>query len=160
MFDELCRTGRVHELATIHRFHHAWEQAASLQLRVGNPDALDAYFDHGRVTAATFDVLSADVARQWIERTAAGRSVALVAETNEHVDALNHAIQQLRREHGLLCERTNPITAGEVVAVRELVVTRRNDCDLRTDRGEPVRNRDCWAITAISRSSGSATNPS
>ena len=64
MFDELCRTGRTHELATIHRFRHRWEQAASLQLRAGNPDALDAYLDHGRVTAGTFDDLAADGARQ------------------------------------------------------------------------------------------------
>ncbi|MDP8910162.1 MAG: AAA family ATPase, partial [Chloroflexota bacterium] len=94
MFDELCRTGRVHELARIHRFRHHWEQAASLRLRVGSPHALDAYFDHERVTAATFNALSAAVARQWMEHTGAGRSVAVVAETNENVDALNRAIQQ------------------------------------------------------------------
>ncbi|MGH9027985.1 MAG: MobF family relaxase, partial [Acidimicrobiia bacterium] len=76
MFDELCRTGRTHELATIHRFRHRWEQAASLQLRAGNPDALDAYIDHGRVTAGTLDELVTDATRRWIAHTAAGHRVA------------------------------------------------------------------------------------
>jgi ATP-dependent exoDNAse (exonuclease V) alpha subunit len=93
MFDELCRVGRPHELATIHRFRHPWEQAASLQLRSGNPEALDAYIDRGRVSQGTFADLAAAAARQWIEHAAAGRTVAVVAETNEHVDALNRAIQ-------------------------------------------------------------------
>jgi ATP-dependent exoDNAse (exonuclease V) alpha subunit len=60
MFDELCRRGRSHELATIHRFRHRWEQAASLQLRAGSPEALDAYIDHGRVTEGTFEQLAAE----------------------------------------------------------------------------------------------------
>ncbi len=117
MFDELCRTGRVHELATIYRFRHRWEQAASLRLRAGNPEALDAYFRHGRVGTGTFEALSADVARRWIDHCAAGRSVAVVAETNEHVDALNHAIQELRREQGQLGTRTTRIAGGESVAL-------------------------------------------
>jgi conjugative relaxase-like TrwC/TraI family protein len=151
MFDELCRTGRVHELATIHRFRHRWEQAASLQLRAGRPEALDAYFRHGRVGTGTFEALSADIARQWIDHRAVGRSVATVAETNDHVDALNHALQELRREHGQLGDRAVSIAGGESAAVGDVVVTRRNDRELRTSRGEPVRNRDRWTVTAVGR---------
>lgn len=151
MFDELCRTGRVYELATIHRFRRRWEQAASLRLRAGNPEALDAYFQHGRVDTGTFDALAADAARQWIDCRAAGRSVAVVAETNEHVDALNQAIQELRREHRQMGERSVRIAGGESAAVGDVVVTRRNNRELRTSRGEPVRNRDRWTVTAVGR---------
>jgi conjugative relaxase-like TrwC/TraI family protein len=151
MFDELCRTGRVHELATIHRFRRRWEQAASLRLRAGNPEAFDAYFQHGRVGAGTFEALVADAARQWIDYRAAGRSVAVVAEINEHVDALNHAIQQLRRQYRQLGDRTIRIAGGESAAVGDVVVTRRNNRALRTSRGEPVRNRDRWTVTAVGR---------
>lgn len=154
MFDELCRTGRVHELATIHRFRRRWEQAASLRLRAGNPEALGAYFQHGRVSAGTFESLAADAARQWIDYRAAGRSLAVVAETNEHVDALNHAIQGLRREHGQLGEHTARIAGGESAAVGDVVVTRRNNRELRTSRGEPVRNRDRWTVAAVGRDGG------
>jgi AAA domain len=151
MFDELCRTGRTHELATIHRFRHRWEQAASLQLRAGNPDALDAYIDHGRVTAGTFDQLVAEVARQWIDHTTAERRVAVVAETNEHVDALNAAIQRERQRHGHLGDPAVGVAGSETAGVGDIVVTRRNYRTLRTDRGEPVRNRDHWTVVDVGR---------
>jgi AAA domain/TrwC relaxase len=149
MFDELCGTGRTHELATIHRFRHRWEQAASLQLRAGNPDALDAYIDHGRVTA--FDQLVAEVARQWIDHTTAERRVAVVTGTNEHVDALNAAIQRERQRHGHLGDRAVGVAGSETAGVGDIVVTRRNYRTLRTDRGEPVRNRDGWTVVDVGR---------
>jgi ATP-dependent exoDNAse (exonuclease V) alpha subunit len=148
MFDELCRVGRTHELATIHRFRHGWEQRASLQLRAGSADALDAYFGHRRVAPGSFDDLTDTIARRWIDDTAAGRVVAVVAETNEHVDALNAAIQRARREVGNLGDRTARVAEGETAAVGDIVVTRRNDRTLRTDHDEPVRNRDRWQVTA------------
>ena len=154
MFAELCRTGRTHELATIHRFRHRWEQTASLQLRAGNPDALDAYIGHGRVTAGTLDELVTEAAARWVAHAAAGQRVAVVAETNEHVDALNRAIQAQRRVQGELGARAVRVAGGEMVAVGDVVATRRNDRTLRTDRGEPVRNRDLWTILDIRRDGG------
>ncbi|MGH9286721.1 MAG: MobF family relaxase [Acidimicrobiales bacterium] len=151
MFAELCRTGRTHELATIHRFRHRWEQAASLQLRAANPDALDAYIRHGRVTAGTVEGLVAEAARRWLAHTAAGQRVAVVAETNDHVDALNGAIQRQRRVHGQLGARAVRVGGGETAAVGDIVATRRNDRTLRTDRGEPVRNRDLWSVVGVRR---------
>ncbi len=149
MFDELCRTGRTHQLATIHRFRHRWEQQASLQLRSGRAEALDAYFAHRRVTTGTFADLAGDAARRWIDHTAAGGSVAVVAETNEHVDRLNAAIQDQRRTYGQLGSQGVRVAGGETAAVGDLVVTRRNDRTTRTERGEPVRNRDRWAVAGV-----------
>jgi conjugative relaxase-like TrwC/TraI family protein len=154
MFAELCRTGRTHQLATIHRFRHRWEQTASLQLRAGNPDALDAYIRHGRVTAGTLDELVSEAARRWIAHTAAGHRVAVVAETNEHVDVLNAAIQAQRRAHGQLGDRVVRVAGGETASVGDVVATRRNDRTLRTDRGEPVRNRDLWTVLDVRRDGG------
>jgi hypothetical protein len=151
MFEELCRTGRVHKLATIHRFRHRWEQRASLLLRAGNPDGLDAYLDHGRVTAGTFEQLVAGAARRWVAEAAAGRTVALVAETNAHVDALNAAVQASRRELGQIGERGVRIGGGETAAPGDVVVTRRNDRAIRTDRREPVRNRERWTVIGSGR---------
>jgi conjugative relaxase-like TrwC/TraI family protein len=151
MFDELCRSGRVHELATIHRFRHHWEQQASLQLRAANLDALDAYFHHRRIEAGAFGELTDGIARRWMDHTDAGRNVAIVAETNEHVDTLNPAIQQARRQAGHLGPKEVRVAGGETAAVGDHVVTRRNDRALRTDRGEPIRNRDRWTVTAVHR---------
>jgi conjugative relaxase-like TrwC/TraI family protein len=151
MFDELCRSGRVHELATIHRFRHRWERSASLLLRDGNPDALDAYLDHGRVTAGTFDELVKDIARQWVAHTGEGHSIAIVAETNEHVDVLNAAVQDQRRSKGHLGDATVRVAGGETAQQGDIVVTRQNDRTIRTDRDEPVRNRDRWFVDGVHR---------
>ena len=151
MFDELCRTHSTHELATIHRFHHRWEQTASLQLRAGSTDALDRYFDNDRVDAGSFVSLQVDAARRWVEAHQAGQTVAVVAETNSHVDALNLAIQAARRDLGHLGRSGAGVAGHERVFVGDQVVTRRNDRTLRTDRDEPVRNRDRWTVEQIGR---------
>ncbi len=151
MFDELCRSTSTHELATIHRFTKRWEQAASLQLRRAEPAALDRYFDHDRVEAGSFPTLRVDVARQWIEHHDAGRLVAVVAEINAHVDALNLAIQAGRRDFGHLGRSAAGIAGHEQASVGDHVVTRHNDRTLRTDRGQPVRNRDRWIVESIGR---------
>lgn len=151
MFDELCRAGRTNELATIHRFRHRWEQAASLKLRSGDPTALDAYFHHGRVRTDTFDSLAIHAAHRWVTTRQQGLSIAVVAETNEHVDALNATIQTLRADLGHLGPTAVRIAGTEHAHIGDLVVTRRNDRTLRTDRDEPVRNRYRWTVQQISQ---------
>ena len=37
------------ELTDVPRFVHPWEKTASVELRAGSPDAIDAYESHGRV---------------------------------------------------------------------------------------------------------------
>lgn len=152
MFEELCRSGRTHKLATIHRFRNRWEQRASLMLRAGRPDALDAYFHHDRIAAGSFDELVSEAACRWVDESGSGRSVALVAETNDHVDRLNAAVQELRRGIGQIADRGIRVAGSETAAVGDVVVTRRNDRTLVTDRGEPIRNRDRWTVVAVGRS--------
>ena len=36
-------TGSAPELTDVRRFHHAWEKRASVELRAGSADAIDAY---------------------------------------------------------------------------------------------------------------------
>ncbi len=79
-----------------------------------------------------------------------------MAETNEHVDALNQAVQARRHRLGQLHGPAVLIAGGETASVGDIVVTRRNDRSLSTDRGEPVRNRDRWTITGMRRD-GSVT---
>jgi ATP-dependent exoDNAse (exonuclease V) alpha subunit len=157
LFAELCATSRVHELTRLHRFTHAWEAAASLQLRAGNPHALDAYQAHGRIVAGPLEDHVDGIARVWLGDTLDGRTVAITAATNEHVDALNHSIQQLRLTVGeLRPEGAVGIGSGEVAYPGDVVATRRNHRNLRTSTGEPVRNRDLWDVLAT-RPDGSLT---
>ena len=128
----------------------AWEAAASLQLRSGDPRALDAYEAHDRIIPGTLEDHLAAMADSWIEHHSDGDTVALVASTNDHVDAINHAVQAARVAAGQL----NPDTAaaiagGEHAHVGDVVATRRNDRTLVTSAGETVRNRETWTVTAI-----------
>jgi conjugative relaxase-like TrwC/TraI family protein len=149
LFHELCVTGRVHELTRIHRFTHPWEAATSVQLRAGDPAALDAYEAHDRIVAGTLADHLDHIARDWLGHHIDGRTVAIVASTNDHVDALNDTIQRLRIAIGDLDPSAAVrIGGGEHAYPGEVVVTRRNDRRLCTERGEPVRNRDLWTVTA------------
>jgi hypothetical protein len=149
LFNELCATGRTHELTRIHRFHRPWEAAASLQLRDGNPAALAAYEAHDRIVAGPFEEHLDELARRWCEHTRQGRSVAITAASNDHVDAINGAIQRRRVATGELpVAGAVSIAAGEIARAGDIIATRRNDRELRTTGGEPVRNRELWDVTA------------
>ncbi len=149
LFNELSATSRVHELSRIHRFHERWEAAASLQLRTGDPRALDAYEAHDRIVAGTFGDHVELIARDWVGYTLDGQTVAITAATNDHVDALNDAVQRIRITIGQLRpDVASTIAGGELAYAGDIVATRRNDRELRTSSGEPVRNRDLWDVVA------------
>ena len=150
LFAELCANGRVDELERLHRFTHHWEAAASLLLRSGDGRALDAYEANGRIVPGDLDTHLARMASRWIQDHDQGMSVALVASTNDHVDAINRAVQAARLTAGHFEPDTvAPIAGGEHVHLGDVVATRRNDRSLMTSAGEPVRNRETWTVTAI-----------
>jgi conjugative relaxase-like TrwC/TraI family protein len=149
LFAELCRNGRVYHLEHVHRFTHAWEAEASLLLRDGDPQALDSYEAHGRIIPGALDDHLDEIAQQWIDRYEGRETVAVVASTNDHVDLLNAAIQDVRLVAGELDPGTAvPIAGGEVAHVGDVVATRRNERRFLTTDGEPVRNRELWTVTA------------
>ena len=137
LFAELCATGRVHELARIHRFTEPWEAAASLQLRAGNPSALDAYEAHGRIVAGT------------VRRPPRPSRRRLDRPHRRRPDGGHHGRHQRpRRRH----QRRHPsgppqgrpprpptaprrIGGGEHAHPGDVVATRRNDRHLRTATG-------------------------
>ena len=95
-------TGRVEELEQIHRFTQPWEAAASLLVRAGDPRGLDAYEAHGRIIAGTLDEHLARIATSWIDRHASGRRRRWWRRSNDHVDAINAAVQTARIAAGHL----------------------------------------------------------
>jgi conjugative relaxase-like TrwC/TraI family protein len=149
MFGELCATGRTIELDTIHRFHSQWEAAASLKLRHGDPGGLDAYLDHDRIFAAPFLEHVDNLAQYWAGARDRGEYVAITTTTNDHVDAINTAVHDHRRELGQLGDTVLELGDGLAVAVGDVITTRRNERFLRTTAGESVRNRDYWTIDTI-----------
>ena len=150
MFAELCTTCRTIELERIHRFTSTWEAAASLKLRHGDLRALDAYEVHNRIIPGTIDEHLDAIADDWIERHTAGKTVAITTTTNDHVDAINHLIQQRRIEHGDLDPTRVAVIADGDAVVGDIVATRRNERQLHTTTGDVVRNRELWTVTQIS----------
>ncbi len=155
LFHELCVSGRSVELTRIHRFTEPWEAAASLKLRDGDPRGLNAYFDHGRVIADTFDNHLARIADLWLDTNTRHGTAAITASTNEHVDAINAAVQTARIDAGQLdADRAASIGSGEFAYVGDIVATRRNNRHLDTTAGEPVRNRELWTVTGVHHDGG------
>jgi hypothetical protein len=81
--------------------------------------------------------------------------VAITTTTNEHVDAINHAVQTHRRVAGQL--GADRLEIGDTsLHVGDVVTTRRNQRLLRTTAGDSVRNRDYWTINTITPDGGLA----
>ena len=76
-----------------------------------------------------------------------GESLSIVTTRNEHVAAINTSIQRHRLDNGELDATTATRVDGDWAMVGDIVVTRRNNRQLRTSVGEPVRNRERWTIT-------------
>jgi hypothetical protein len=148
MFAELCATGRTIELDAIHRFRNDWEAAASLQLRHGDPTGLDAYLDHDRVFPAPFAEHLDNIALTWAGSHERGEYVAITTTTNDHVDAINHAVQDHRDRIGQLGDQRLHLDET-TFCVGDVITTRHNQRLLRTTTGDSVRNRDYWTINAI-----------
>jgi conjugative relaxase-like TrwC/TraI family protein len=150
MFTELCDTARAVELEQLHRFTHSWEAATTLRLRAGDPTAIDTYAAHGRIRAGSLQDHLDTIAETWTRCRDAGESLSIVTTRNEHVAAINTRIQQHRLDIGELDPTTATRIKDDRAMVGDIVVTRRNDRQLRTTVGEPVRNRERWTITNTS----------
>ena len=149
LFGEICATSKVTELERIHRFTHDWEAAASLRLRHGDLRVLGTYEVHGRIIPGTFDEHLESIAQEWMQRHASGETVAITVATNEHVDEINRTIRQLRARSGDTDTTMFGSIADGLVAVGDIVATRRNQRQLHTTSGDIVRNRELWTVTAI-----------
>ena len=80
-----------------------------------------------------------------------GASVAILAASNDTVFRLNELAQAHRIDAFELDGDGGHVwtAAGYRLLVGDEIATRQNDRQLRTDRGEMVRNRDQWTITNV-----------
>ncbi len=151
MFGHLVDTYGAIELDQIHRFTHQWEREASLRLRNGDAAVLAEYDRHGRLHGGTPQDMETEILTAWATARARGETVAMMANTTDTVERLNHRAQQARIATGEL-DPTGPhvaVSDQRHLLVGDEVVTRRNDRTLRTDRGAIVKNRDHWTVDTI-----------
>ncbi len=152
MYAHLVNSYGAIELDEIHRFTHQWERDASLRLRTGDPTVLVEYERHGRLHGGTPEHMQTEILTAWATARARGDTVAMMANTTDTVDRLNHRAQQARIAIGELDPTGPRLAVGpRQLLVGDEVVTRRNDRTLHTDRGAIVKNRDHWTIDTIHR---------
>jgi hypothetical protein len=100
------------------------------------------------VIAGTLTEHTTAIADEMITRQTNNDTVAITTCANEHVDAINSAIQTARLDAADLNRDLRvAIGGGEHAHPGDVVATRRNDRRLVTDAGEPVRNRELWTVT-------------
>ena len=150
MFAHLVDTHGCVELDQVHRFRHDWERHASLRLRKGDPAVLTEYDRRGRLHDGTLNQMEEEVITAWRQARSRGEAVALMANNTDTVARLNQLAQHTRLRMGELGADAPSMRVGEEwMLVGDEVVTRRNDRNLRTDRGLMIKNRDHWTIETI-----------
>ena len=139
------------ELAEVHRFRHAWEKDASLDLRNGRLPALDAYGAHDRIIGGDADAMSDAAYSAWLRDMGSGMSSVLVAHTGEAVGALNRrARAELILSGNVDASAEAPLRDDVAASVGDVVITRKNDRRLRSGSSW-VRNGSRWRVVAVGR---------
>lgn len=140
------------ELVDVHRFTHEWEKAASLGLRQGDPDSIDHYIEHSRVSGGDTESMIDAAYTAWRADSRAGRATILISDSNETVATLNaRARTELILEGCVDALREVALHDGNRAAVGDTVITRRNDRKLRDSRTW-VRNGDRWTVIGVPQS--------
>jgi len=157
MFGALVRDrdGRAPELRDVRRFTHDWEKEASVELRQGSPDTIDAYAAHGRIIDGSREEMLDALYRGWKEDTEAGRTSLMIAGDLGSVSELNGRARADRIAAGEVEERGLDVAGGGTAGAGDRVVTRQNDRRLASGRSW-VRNGDQWTVRAT-HSGGSMT---
>jgi conjugative relaxase-like TrwC/TraI family protein len=141
--------GDAPELADVHRFTHAWEKTASLDLRHGHTDIIDTYDVHDRIRDGETEEMVDSAYTAWRADLLAGKATVLVSDSNESVTALNtRARTDLILDGVVQGPREVDLHDGTRAATGDVVITRRNDRRLRAGRGW-VRNGDRWNVMDV-----------
>jgi conjugative relaxase-like TrwC/TraI family protein len=141
--------GALH-LTELHRFTNAGEAAASLTLREGKPEALDFYFDHGRVHVGDIATTTEDAFSAWVADRAAGLDAIMIAPTRQLVAQLNRRAREHRLDHSPAGSEVS-LADGNRASVGDVIITRRNHRRLRLTATDWVKNGDRWTITRVAK---------
>lgn len=134
------------ELTEVWRFRAEWEKRASLTLRLGDPEVLDVYEEHGRIHDGDADAMLDAAYQAWRADLEAGVTSLMIAETTEAVRSLNLRARLDRIQAGRVHPgRAARLHDGTDASRGDVVVTRRNQRRLRAGR-HWVKNGDLWNV--------------
>lgn len=136
----------VPQLSEVRRFTNDWEKAASLGLRAGRPESLDAYEANGRVVGGDGDALLDGIYQAWKSDVDAGKTSLMIAADTATVVELNRRARADRVTAGVVTEAGVKVADGQTAGVGDLVITRQNDRRVSAGR-RWVKNGDRWVVT-------------
>jgi conjugative relaxase-like TrwC/TraI family protein len=138
------------ELTDVRRFSAAWEKAASVELRVGRGDAIDAYVEHGRVEGGDREEMVEALYGAWRQDVRAGKTSLMIAGDLATVTELNARARADRIAAGDVDpSREARIAEDGRAGVGDRIVTRSNNRLLITGPGRWVKNGDSWTVEAL-----------
>jgi hypothetical protein len=146
----VARAGHAPELTELHRFTHPWEADATLRLRQDDPGVIDVYEAHDRIRSGSYAAMLEDTYRQYRDATATDPEAAVMIVSDNHtVQVLSERARADRVAEGRVEPGGVVLHDGSVAGIGDLIVTRRNDRQLRTGPSDAafVKNRDRWEIT-------------
>ena len=149
IFRTLVADHGAHELETVRRFHHAWEAAASLRLREGEPSILAAYVRHDRIASGSREQMIDRAFRAWTDARENDTSLLLMAGDNATADELSRRCRAELVARGWVARDGVRIATGTASRGDE-IVTLQNDRKLRAPRDEFVRNGARWQVVGTS----------
>ena len=149
MFTALVRDrgGLAAELTDVRRFVNPWEKTASVELRAGSPDAIDAYASHGRVLGGSRDEMLDALYGAWKQDVEEGKASLMIAADLGTVGELDSRAQADRIAARSVSGEGVTLSGGATAGIGDQVVTRQNNRRLSTGK-HWVRNGDQWSVTA------------
>jgi len=141
------RDGLAPELTDVRRFNHLWEKRASVELRKGSPNAIDAYQANERIADGDRDQMLDALYLAWKDDIESGHASLMIAGDIRTVSELNDRARADRVAAGAVTEHGLTVAGGGTAGVGDLVISRQNDRRLSIGR-RWVRNGDRWVVTA------------
>jgi conjugative relaxase-like TrwC/TraI family protein len=146
--DLVATAGNAPTLTELHRFARPWEGEASLRLRDGDTGVIDIYAAHGRVRSGSYAAMLEDTYRHYRDLTDTDPAgVVMIVSDNHSVQALSERARADRVAAGRVEPGGVVLHDGSVAGVGDVIVTRRNDRQLRSGPEGFVKNRDRWEVT-------------
>jgi conjugative relaxase-like TrwC/TraI family protein len=141
------RDGLAPELSDVRRFHNVWEQKASIELRAGSEEAIDAYEDHNRIVSGARDEMLDAIFAAWQHDIASGHTSLMIAGDLSTVSELNARARADRIYAGQVVDEGVSVAGGGTAGAGDQVRTRQNNRRLSSGRAW-VRNGDRWSVEA------------
>ncbi|MER7245819.1 MobF family relaxase [Kribbella sp. NPDC000426] len=145
-FRLIAKDTEAAELTDVWRFTNPWERDASLALRRGGLDAIDAYDNHHRLTAGSSEAMEDAAYKAWLTDTHHGKASLLIAADNTTVARLNARARLDRITTGEVEPDGIELHNGNHVGLGDHIVTRLNNRRLPYGHRQFVKNGDHWTV--------------